>query len=117
MIWEYCWTDSFPLGGLVRSLSFAESRFHGLRCGKFPIPVRLGAWGTGMKFTNFPDRRTASGTRHSQYLLRREFLGFHCHMMQCWTAEKCSIMLIFPTFDQGAQINWLRNCFPNAEQK
>lgn len=104
MSWEFCWTDSILFGGLARSLSVAESRFHDLSCGKFPIPVRLGAWGTGMKFTNFPDRCTTSSTGHSHYLLRREFFGFHGHMMQHCATEKRSIMLIFRIFCSSGQV-------------
>jgi|SRR5579859_3029135 len=116
MSWEYCWTDSILLGGLARSLSVAESRFHGFRCGKFPIPVRLGAWGTGMKFTNFADRRTTNSTRHSQNLLRGEFLGFHNHMMERCTQEKMFNKAHFPHLFKWPGINWSRICFPNSEQ-
>ncbi len=48
--------------GLTSSL--AGLRFHVLGCGKLPVPVRLGARGTRMQFTNFPDRCTTSVTRH-----------------------------------------------------
>jgi hypothetical protein len=56
--------------------------FHGLGCGKFPISVRLGAQGARKQCTSFPDRRTASRTRHGEYLFPGEFPGFHSHMMQ-----------------------------------
>jgi hypothetical protein len=41
--------------------------------------VWLDAWGPGMKLTHFPDRCPASSTRHSENLLRGEFLGFQRH--------------------------------------
>jgi hypothetical protein len=44
-------------------LSFADLRFHGLGCEKIPISVRLGARGTGMQLTSFPDRCTTRSTR------------------------------------------------------
>ena len=42
----------------------AEFRFHSLGSGEFPVSVWLGARSTRVQFTNFPDRRTTSGTRH-----------------------------------------------------
>jgi hypothetical protein len=45
-------------------LSFARLFFHGLGCGKFPIPVWLGAWGTRVQFTSLPDRCPTSVTGH-----------------------------------------------------
>ena len=65
-----------------RLLSFAGLRFHGLRRGKFPVSVWLGAQGTRMQLTRFLGRRTTSRTRHGKYLFQREFLGFHHHIMQ-----------------------------------
>ncbi len=50
--------------GLKRRLSLAGLRFHDLGCGEFPISVWLGAQGTGMQFTSFPDRCTTGITRH-----------------------------------------------------
>jgi len=82
---------------LHRLLSFAGLRFHDLGCGKFPISVWLGAQGTRMQFTSFLGRCTTSRTRHGEYLFQGEVLGFHYHMMQGSTAEKCSILLIFNT--------------------
>jgi hypothetical protein len=62
---EYCWTDRFGTHGIGQALSFARFRVQGLGCGEFPIPVWLGARGTGMKFTDLPDRCTTSSTGHS----------------------------------------------------
>ncbi len=45
-------------------LSLAGLRFHDLGRGKFPIPVGLGAQGTRVQFTSFPDRCTTGSTRH-----------------------------------------------------
>jgi len=47
-----------------RLLSSAGASFHGLGCRKFPISVGLGARGTRVQFTNFPDRCTTSSTGH-----------------------------------------------------
>ena len=47
-----------------KSFSFAEFRFDGVGGCELPISMWLGAWGTGMQFTNFPDSRTTSGTRY-----------------------------------------------------
>jgi len=60
-----------------RRLSFGGLRFHGLGCGKFPIPVWLGAQGAGMQFASFLGCCTTSWARHGQYLLAGEFFGLH----------------------------------------
>ena len=66
MSWEYCWTGRFTVINwqTPRVYRLPDLRFHGLSCGKFPISVWFGAWGTSMQFTSFPDRCTASSTRH-----------------------------------------------------
>jgi len=45
-------------------LSDADFFFHGIGSGKLSIAVGLGARGARMQFANFPDRCTASVTRH-----------------------------------------------------
>ena len=89
------------LGNLSKALfrlSFALASFHGLGCGKFPIPVWLGAPGTRVQFTSCLDRCATSRTGHGEYLFQREFFAFHYHIiMQRSKAEKCSILLIFNT--------------------
>ncbi len=47
-----------------RTLSFADFFFRGLGCEKLPIPVRLGALGSRVQFTSFPDRCTTSIARY-----------------------------------------------------
>jgi hypothetical protein len=54
----------------------------GLGGGEFAIAVWLGARGTGMEFTDFPDCGTTGGTRNREYLFGGEFFGFHHHIMQ-----------------------------------
>ena len=74
----------------------ALASFHGLGCGKFPIPVWLGALGARVQFTSFLDRCATSRTRHGEYLFQRKFLAFHYHhIMERSEAEICSILLIF----------------------
>jgi hypothetical protein len=98
------------------SLSFAGFRFHGLNGGKFPISVWFGAWGTSMKFTNFPDRSTTSHTRHSQHLLQGEFLGFHNHILQHSAAGRCSIVLILQYVHQAADTSTGSRCVSQYDQ-
>jgi hypothetical protein len=89
------------LGNLSKALSrlsIALASFHGLGCGKFPIPVWLGALGARVQFTSFLDRCATSRTGHGECLFQREFLALHYrHIMQRFEVEKCSILLIFHT--------------------
>ncbi len=59
--------------------------------GKLPIPARLGARGTGMKLTNFPDRCTTNSTAHSSICFEVTSI------LQHWTVGRCSKWLICGT--------------------
>jgi len=47
-----------------RLCAFCRFRFYGFGCREFPISVWLGARGTRMQFTGFPDGSTTRSTRH-----------------------------------------------------
>ena len=74
-------------------LWFSGFRFQGIGCGKFPIPVRLGARSAAMQFTNFLDRGSTSRTRDGQDLFRGKFPNFHptiMHLPQIETVLFCT---------------------------
>ena len=60
----------------------------------------LGARGTSMQFTTFPDRSTASGTRHGPYLFRGEFFRLHHDIMHLSYPRECSILIILLQSDK-----------------
>jgi hypothetical protein len=68
--------------------------FDGIGGGKFPVAMGLGARGTGMEFTHFPDGSATRSARHRGYLFGGEFSGFHHHIMQRFRAGRCSILHI-----------------------
>jgi hypothetical protein len=63
-------------------LAFSGLGFHGVRRGKFPLPMWLGTQGTRMQFTGFVDGCGASGTRHCVNLFSGKFSGLHCPIME-----------------------------------
>jgi len=103
--------------GLAGLLSFAGLHFHGLGCGKFSIPVWLGARGTRVQFTRLPSCCSTSRTRHGNYLPQREFLGFHNPIMQHSTAKKCSVLLMFNTLANATGRIWFASDFSTILRK
>ena len=74
-----CNADFKGQPGLLLEFGLLFHRFSGR---KFSIPVRFGARGTRVQFTDFSDGCATSGARHSKYLFRGEIFGLHNRIVQ-----------------------------------
>jgi hypothetical protein len=83
-----------------------EFRFHVLGRVKFAISVRLGSESPCVEFTGFPNRCTASGTRHRFYLLAGEILTLH-RTLRRLAARACLSHLISALSGSNARVEGL----------